>query len=61
MTKKDFKLVAATIASLPDHAATLRAAKRSTAHAFAYRFAGEFPRFDFDKFIAACALREEPV
>lgn len=55
---RHFAFIAATIASMPDHAATLRAQKRSTAHAFADACARSNPRFDRARFLAACGLED---
>lgn len=56
MTKKDFELVAAVIASYPEFAPTLRAAKVSFAAVFAERFAQVNPRFNIAIFAKACGL-----
>lgn len=53
---RHFSFIAATIAALPDHAPTLRAQKTSIAHAFADACRATNPRFDRDRFLAACDL-----
>lgn len=54
MTRKHFEFIAATIAAMPTHAATLRTQKRSCALAFADALAKENPRFDRERFLKAC-------
>lgn len=54
MTKKDFEFIAAVIAGMPDHAATLRAQKDSCARAFAEALAKENPKFNARLFLKAC-------
>lgn len=58
MTKKHFQFVADVIAAMPSHAPSLRAQKASCANAFANAFAGENPRFDKERFLAACDLNK---
>ena len=54
MTRAHFEFIAATIAAMPDHAATLRAQKESAAHTFADALEATNSRFDREKFLAAC-------
>ena len=54
MTRKHFDTIAKIIAAMPTHAPSLRAQKRSCALAFANGLAKENPRFNLDKFLAAC-------
>lgn len=56
MTKKHYIKIAAIIAAMPDHAESLRSAKSSTARAFADALKLENPRFDRDRFLAACGV-----
>lgn len=56
---RHFAFIAATIAAMPDHAPNLRAQKASTANAFANACATTNPKFNRDRFIAACQLRDE--
>lgn len=51
---RHFAFIAAVIAAMPTHAATLRAQKRSVALAFADACAGSNPRFDRGRFMRAC-------
>jgi len=51
---RHFAFIAAVIKAMPSHAPTLRAQKRSTALAFADACAGSNPRFDRQRFMAAC-------
>lgn len=51
---RHFAFIAATIAALPSHAASLRDQKRSTALAFADACACTNPRFDRAHFLKAC-------
>jgi hypothetical protein len=60
MTKKDYILISGIIAGMPDHAATLRTQKASTARTFAEALKRDNPAFDTSRFLAACKLREEP-
>lgn len=50
MTKKDFKLIAAALASIPCHEAT----RSAFAEALANTLATTNPRFDREKFLRAC-------
>ena len=50
MSRKDFQLIASTIALLDIDATT----RRTIADAFAYRLAGHHHRFDSKRFVAAC-------
>ena len=51
MTKKDFELIAGTIARLP-----AGPAHREVARLFADALAGTNPRFDHAKFLRACGV-----
>ena len=51
---RHFAFIAAVIAAMPNHAASLRAQKRSTALAFADAYAKTNPRFDRARFMRAC-------
>ena len=51
---RHFAFIAATIAAMPNHAASLRAQKRSVALAFADACADTNPRFDRARFLLAC-------
>lgn len=51
---RHFAFIAATIARMPDHAASLRTQKRSCALAFAAACATTNPRFDRARFLKAC-------
>lgn len=55
---RHFAVIAGIIASMPDHAATLRAAKRSVAMQFADKLAGTNPRFDRTRFLKACGMED---
>ena len=59
MTRKDFQMVAAIIAKMPDHAVTLRTQKISTARQFADGLATTNAAFDRARFLAACNLPQE--
>lgn len=59
MQHRHFAFIAATIAGMPDHAPSLRAQKASTAAAFASACARTNPKFDRDRFIAACELKAD--
>lgn len=59
MTKSHFQFIADTIAAMPDHAATLRAQKVSTAHQFADKLPATNPKFNREIFLAACKLPVE--
>ncbi len=54
MTRKDYARIAAVIADMPRHAPLLRTARERAARALACAFAADDPRFDSDKFLAAC-------
>lgn len=54
MTRKHFEFIAATIATMPSHSPSLRAAKQSTALSFAEALAKTNPRFNPDWFLKAC-------
>lgn len=56
---RHFAVIAGIIASMPDHAATLRAAKLSVAWQFADKLGGTNPRFDRKRFLLACNLPEQ--
>lgn len=58
MNKKHFEFIAATIAAMPDHAASLRTQKASCARAFADALKRENPAFKESLFLKACNLRE---
>ncbi len=49
MTRKDFKKVAAAVANI-----TMRSDRWLTANLLADTFQAQYPRFDRDRFIAAC-------
>lgn len=51
---RHFAFIAAVIAGMPDHAASLRAQKRSCAISFAEACAGSNARFDRARFMRAC-------
>ena len=53
MQHRHYAVIAAIIAAMPDHAATLRAAKRSTALLFADKLAAN-PNFNRARFMLAC-------
>lgn len=53
MTRRDFEFIAATIRNLMLHDDEIE----HVARAFADRLAGENPRFDRARFIAACSIR----
>lgn len=53
---RHFAVIAAVIADMPKHAASLRAQRESCANAFADRLAATNPNFDRSRFIAACKL-----
>lgn len=53
---RHFAVIAGIIASMPDHAATLRTAKRSVALQFADKLANTNPRFDRKRFLKACGV-----
>lgn len=55
---RHFAFIAATIEAMPDHAASLRAQKRSCALAFADACASSNPRFDRARFLRACGLED---
>jgi len=57
MTRKDYVLLAAAIASMPSHAPTLRAATRSAALVIADALAKDNPRFDRERFLTACGVQ----
>lgn len=56
---RHFAFIAATIASMPDHAPSLRAQKASCAASFADACARTNPKFSRSRFIAACQLRDD--
>jgi hypothetical protein len=58
MTRQHFKFIADTIKAMPDHAASLRAAKRSVALAFADALRATNGGFKRDRFLDACGLEE---
>lgn len=51
---RHFAFIAAVIASMPDHAPSLRAQKASCATAFADACQGSNPRFERARFMRAC-------
>lgn len=53
---RHFAFIAATIAAMPRHAPSLRAQKASVAEAFATACQATNPRFNRERFIAACRL-----
>ena len=55
---RHFAFIAATIAAMPDHAATLKAQKASVASTFADACRGTNPHFDRSRFLAACKLED---
>jgi len=56
MSRKDYTIIAAVIASMPTHAPALRTAQASAAHAFATALASDNARFDRARFLAACGV-----
>jgi hypothetical protein len=56
---RHFAFIAGVIAAMPDHAASLRAHKRSTALAFADACGGTNPRFNRERFLAACGEADQ--
>ena len=54
MQHRHFSFIAAVIAAMPDHAATLRAQKTSVANTFADACAATNPSFDRSRFLKAC-------
>ena len=54
---RHFSFIAATIAAMPDHAASLRAQKASVATAFADACAKTNPKFSRERFLAACEVK----
>lgn len=55
---RHFAFIAATIAAMPDHAATLRTQKRSCGLAFADACGRTNPKFDRARFLRACGLED---
>lgn len=55
---RHFAFIADVIASMPDHAASLRTAKLSTASAFADACGRSNPRFDRARFFLACGVSD---
>ena len=55
---RHFAFIAAVIANMPTHAATLRTQKESTARAFAEACAKSNPRFDHARFLRACGVEQ---
>ena len=53
---RHFAFIAATIKAMPDFAVTLRTQKRSVALAFADACARTNPKFDRNRFLAACGF-----
>lgn len=51
---RHFAFIAAVIAAMPSHAASLRAQKSSVANSFAEACARTNPRFDRRRFMKAC-------
>jgi hypothetical protein len=58
MQHRHYAFIAAVIAAMPDHAATLRAQKRSCALAFADACGCSNLRFDRARFLAACGVEQ---
>jgi hypothetical protein len=59
MTRQEWcELIARTLEAMPSHAASLRAPRIATAHAFADALAKEFPDFDATRFLVACNLNK---
>lgn len=56
MTRAHFVFIAETIAAMPDHSLSLRAAKEATARHFARHLLKTNARFDPDRFIEACNI-----
>ena len=56
MTKKHFEFIARTIAAMPSFAPSLRTQKASCARAFADSLELCNPKFNRDRFLAACGL-----
>ena len=54
MQHRHFAVIAGIIASMPNHAATLRTAERSVALQFADALTGSNQRFDRGRFLRAC-------
>ena len=55
---RHFAVIAGIIASMPDHAATLRTAKRSVALQFAGKLADTNQHFDRRRFLKACGVED---
>jgi hypothetical protein len=53
---RHFSFIAAVIRDMPDHAASLRAQKRSVANAFADACRATNGRFDRERFLSACGF-----
>ncbi len=53
---RHFSFIAAVIAAMPSHAASLRAQRESCASAFADACARSNPRFDRGRFLKACGV-----
>lgn len=56
MTRKDYVLIAAAIAKMPDFASSLRTAKASAAASLADALASDNARFDRERFLKACGV-----
>lgn len=56
MQHRHFAFIAAVIAAMPSHAASLRAQRQSCASAFADACAQSNPRFDRARFLKACGV-----
>ncbi len=52
------EFIASVIKGMPDHAPSLRTAKRSAANSFANALAMNNPRFKRDVFLKACGIEE---
>lgn len=57
MTRKDYILIAAAIASMPTHAPALRTARESAARVLADALAADNPRFDRGRFLKAAGVQ----
>lgn len=60
MSRQHYQFIADVISAMPDHAATLRAQKRSVALAFADALARTNPRFNRERFLRACGVEQMP-
>jgi hypothetical protein len=55
---RHFAVIAGIIAGMPDHAATVRTAKRSVALQFADKLCATNERFDRERFLRVCGCFE---